>query len=200
MPNAGQLIRNLYRDTDGKLLHGPGPGGRRLRLGSGAVYGELTVAGVTELARYLEMGGQDVFYDIGSGIGKLVLQLACTLRLKRIVGIEIAGERYDASRIALERARGLGLLKTADCVFRHEDALKSDLSDATVVYTCSTCFPDALLYRLASKVAQLTTNPPFITLKPLHPKKPRSLELIDGIDLAASWSPRLSAYVYRVKV
>jgi hypothetical protein len=196
--SAAQIIRGLYRDVDGVSLHGPAPDGRQIPYGRGLVYGELTTAGVTELARYLELSERDVFYDIGSGVGKLVLQLAITIGLKKCVGIEIAQERYEASCSALEAARELGLIRARHCSFRHENALVSDMSDATIVYTCSTCFPAATLYQLARKVAELPKRPPLITLQPLHPRKPRGLELIDGIELPTSWNPRQSAFVYRV--
>ena len=45
------------------------------------VYGEITERGFRELAVYLDLGLEDSFYDLGSGVGKTVamawLEMGC---------------------------------------------------------------------------------------------------------------------------
>ena len=43
-----------------------------------------------------------VWYDLGSGVGKAVLQFALQHKIKRAVGIELARSRHDIAAAALD--------------------------------------------------------------------------------------------------
>ena len=69
----------------------------------------------------------DVVYDLGSGDGRIVIRAAKKYGV-RAVGIEMDGWLLDKARKAA-KAEGVGHLVE----FRNEDALKADISRATVV-------------------------------------------------------------------
>ena len=69
----------------------------------------------------------DVVYDLGSGDGRIVIRAAKKYGV-RAVGIEMDGWLLDKAREAAN-AEGVGHLVE----FRNEDALKADISRATVV-------------------------------------------------------------------
>jgi len=68
-----------------------------------------------------------VIYDIGCGDGRIVIT-AAEIYGARGVGIDIVPKRIQESR---ENAKSSGVEHLVE--FRHEDATKSDLSEATVV-------------------------------------------------------------------
>ena len=71
---------------------------------------------------------EDVLYDLGSGDGRLPITAARRFRMKKAVGIDV-----DAARVAEAQANAK-IGGVADKVsFRHEDLLKADFSEATVV-------------------------------------------------------------------
>lgn len=82
------------------------------------------------IEKMLEMAGMDendVIYDIGCGDGRIVIT-AAEIYGARGVGIDIVPKRIQESR---ENAKSSGVEHLVE--FRHEDATKSDLSEATVV-------------------------------------------------------------------
>ena len=60
-------------------------------------YGEITKKGVQtiieKITKYKDIKESDVFADIGSGCGKVVLQMAVKTNFKNLVGIEIVDIR-----------------------------------------------------------------------------------------------------------
>ena len=153
-------------------------------------YGEVTPLGVRQLAS--EMGIIDcnsessknskrdvVFYDMGSGVGRLVTQMYFDQpdRVARAIGIELAEERHTIGSIALE-----GILseekymsenfhspfeddedtssKSVSEAFPiqlvHGDVLNEDIDPATThVYISSLCFPKDVLLVLQEKLLRL---------------------------------------------
>ena len=191
-----KLIRQLYREVDVFEI----PREEELIVvgtkGS-PVYGELTPAATGHLLNYLELGETDVFYDLGSGSGKVVLQAALTTPARKCVGIELAETRVAQARRVLAVARQRGLLKAKACGFRHEDILTTYLQDATVIYTCSTAFSHRFMNLVASRVAGLGRTLKFVTLQELDPDR-RFIEE-HTLRLDVSWTRRTPVYVYLVE-
>ncbi|EFJ49649.1 hypothetical protein VOLCADRAFT_120730 [Volvox carteri f. nagariensis] len=63
--------------------------------GGSPTYGEITGEGVTQFLRRVPLRPDDVLVDLGSGLGRLVLQVACSARLRRCVGIELSASRHE---------------------------------------------------------------------------------------------------------
>ena len=82
------------------------------------VYGEISMDGVYKLNDELKSSGS--FYDIGSGNGKLVLQMSLISNFDKYIGIEISKIRH---LYALEINKYLSL----DVTFINDDVLNVDL-------------------------------------------------------------------------
>lgn len=118
------------------------------------IYGELTHDSMVSLLKMMRLTKDDVLVDIGCGVGKFVMMAATTTPAK-VRGIEVVTERYEAALKACEIAhKTLNFPASFEdkCTFINADATKCDLSDATVVYMCSTLFPDKAMERICEQV------------------------------------------------
>lgn len=157
-------------------------------------YGEVSNLGVRKLMiEMLFISSPDVinnspivFYDAGSGLGKLITQIYLDwsffinmgISIQKIVGIEIMTIRHENAvrswkrLLADEEVRTLpkdNQLPQDIVEFRNENILESDLSDATHLFLSSLCFPldvmEELQFNILSKspkiqvVAALTSLP-----------------------------------------
>ena len=98
------------------------------------VYGELTKFGVPTLYNYIkgkkEITNKDVFIDIGSGLGKLLLHMGVISEFKTLVGIEYSDIRYKYSKHLQEK---IGIIDKG-VFFLNKDVRDFDLSIASVVF------------------------------------------------------------------
>jgi hypothetical protein len=187
-------VAQLYREINGFGLMAEE---RKLRGNRSVVYGELAPNGVRKLLRWLRPGKTDVFYDLGSGVGKLVLELGMAAGVRKCVGIEVAGSRWNGSQSAAMEAKKKGWIQAKRLEFRKESFLDSDLTDATILYSCSTCFSARLMERLGRKIAGLNRRLIFVTFQML-PRPRRRFELVRKLSLDTSWRTQVTAYVYEV--
>jgi hypothetical protein len=108
-----------------------------------------------------------VFWDLGSGAGKLVVQSYLELpRIQRSVGVELAPSRHDSAVKAWEGLVQSGLaselrLNHPDATTNDDDAsleliagdlFHADVSEATHIYVSSLCFTDDMMRRLEEKL------------------------------------------------
>jgi tRNA G46 methylase TrmB len=108
------------------------------------VYGEVSINGVYNLNNELEeVCG--TFYDIGSGNGKLLLQMSLISNFDKYVGVEISKIRH---LYALEINKSLSL----DVIFINDDVLNVDLSDAGFVFINDIMFDNKLTKSIVDKI------------------------------------------------
>ena len=108
------------------------------------VYGEVSINSVYKLNNELEeVCG--TFYDIGSGNGKLLLQMSLISNFDKYVGIEISKIRH---LYALEINKSLSL----DVIFINDDVLNVDLSDAGFVFINDIMFDNKLTKSIVDKI------------------------------------------------
>ena len=109
-----------------------------------SVYGEVSINGVYKLNNELEeVCG--TFYDIGSGNGKLILQMSLISNFDKYVGVEISKIRH---LYALEINKYLSL----DVTFINDDVLNVDLSDAGFVFINDVMFDNKLIKSIVDKI------------------------------------------------
>jgi SAM-dependent methyltransferase len=187
------LLRGLYRGVDGFAI--PADDARVVSRSRGSpTYGELMPTATLRLLQHLQLGRDDVLYDLGAGVGKLVLLAALTTPARRVVGVELSRRRVDAGAQALAAARRARLPGATRATLRHGDMLKIDLGDATVIYTCSTAFSTAFMGRLTRRLAKLPRLHTFVSLQDLDPH-PAFVET-ETLRLDASWRRRTNVHVY----
>jgi SAM-dependent methyltransferase len=80
-----------------------------------------------------EVSTSDVFLDVGSGMGRIVLQAAICYPFRRVLGIELSAQLHEIAMANL--AANTARLRCQQVELRHANALDVDLpDDATVVY------------------------------------------------------------------
>jgi hypothetical protein len=167
-------------------------------------YGEVTPLGVRQLAYEMGIancddrdyqtrrvnddhnndGSEIVFYDLGSGVGRLVTQMYIDQpdRVAKAIGIELAEDRHSIGAIALERiiaeeqyeaefffhtayeddkdiidASSMIATMPFPIQLVHGDALEVDFDPATThVFISSLCFPQNILLALQKKLLRLS--------------------------------------------
>lgn len=158
-------------------------------------YGEITPEGASMLIKEYKLNGNDVFYDLGCGVGKLVFQVLLEGGVKKSIGIELSPTRIKYAKDAQEKLKDI--LSTHKCGiidFLEQNMLDADLSDATALYVASTCFSDDVMTQLAKKLSTLKPGLRLVTLTKLPTLY--NFRLDKQLTIPMTWSPNSTAYVY----
>ena len=69
------------------------------------IYGEVIKLGTDNLINHFPsyFNPSTVFYDLGSGLGKMVIHIGLQCNIKKSIGIEFSKERYEASLFLKEK-------------------------------------------------------------------------------------------------
>ena len=70
-------------------------------LNSSSTYGEITTKGFRELAKRIELYSGDCFLDMGSGVGRVVVQAALEFGCRSSLGVELSMTRHERAQQAL---------------------------------------------------------------------------------------------------
>ncbi len=137
-------------------------------------YGEIDF---TDFARILEsvpLQGKKVFYDLGAGVGKVVMAMALLANFDRLYGIELLEPVVKESKKILAdfntRYRSALPPPQSEAIinFIHDDILDFNYRDADVVFFQATCFNESLMLALTKKLENLKIGNTVITVtKPI---------------------------------
>ncbi|EGT58148.1 hypothetical protein CAEBREN_05660 [Caenorhabditis brenneri] len=179
-PNGSISIPSPHVSARGG--RGAGRGGRRgaavprVRRPMQPTYGEVTPRQMASIFKELELGPKDVFLDIGSGIGNLVMLASLITPIKRSIGIEILDtpanlaeeQKYWFSRILShigKRHKPFELI--------HDDCTKTkylnEVRQATVIFMNNFSFPDDLMAKIKGMLVFCENGRRIITTKRLFP-------------------------------
>lgn len=111
----------------------------------GAPYVPIRKKLTKDLLFFGGLSADDIFYDLGSGDGRILMSAVRDFGIRRAIGYEIAPWPYLKSRFLIQRA-GLG----NDIDIKRKNFFGADLSQATFIYMY--LFP-RLVYRLVGKIA-----------------------------------------------
>ncbi|CAD7965684.1 unnamed protein product [Amoebophrya sp. A120] len=242
------LLDKTYEDLSGYDI--PVEEHQALRkVGGEPTYGEIVPSSLTQVLLRMNATEADVFYDLGSGIGKTVLQAALTTRVKQAIGIEFENTR-NLNALTAKQKLLAELEKTMEATGRNlrqdfspacggvaDDELKDfleeivagahssnkeksldsriqliqndfahiDLTNATLIYSCSTCFSENLLAQICTNIGDLGTGKSnlrvFASLKSLDtvPACMAKLEEEAVMALPMTWTQEANVYFYRLK-
>jgi len=195
-PSQRIAVNKLFKDVDGWDY--ADTDNRRVIGSLASTYGELTPRGVQRLLNVLQFKESDVFCDLGSGVGKVVLQVAMAVSLKKCIGVELVESRCRSAKTVLRTAQGQGLIKAKRVSFRCESFLDSNISDATVVYMCSTCYSTNLMRRIVRKIKGIKKRPVTVVTLRQFDRNHRGFQFIRNVKLDASWSSNVEAAIYKL--
>lgn len=152
-------------------------------------YGELTFDGMEKLLGVLDLQQDDVLVDVGSGIGKLVIYTVLATSA-RVIGIEVSPERFIQSVCVYESPEMEGVRDRVALL--NMDATNADVSVATVLYMCATCFPDDLIRSVVERVREGVL---IVSSRCLPGHLP--LSFVQSVVLPCTWNDRVVFYLYR---
>jgi hypothetical protein len=158
-------------------------------------YGEITKKGVQtiieKIIKYKEIKESDVFVDIGSGCGKVVLQMAVKTNFKNLVGIEIIDIRNQYAKKILEQIAPIDD-KDKKIFFINKDVKDFDLSICKVAFINNVLFDsnlNNLIYDRLPDGCHIISITTFNKCKFLK----------DTFDVEVSWSDKKSKIYYYIK-
>jgi SAM-dependent methyltransferase len=114
---------------------------------------------IRAIAGRLKLGRQDVFYDIGCGMGRILCVVA-RRRIRKCVGIELLEPLCQKARRNALRLRG----RKAPIEIICADAATADLSEGTVYYLFNPFGKDTLRDFLANLETSISRDPRKVTL------------------------------------
>jgi SAM-dependent methyltransferase len=168
------------------------------KQGSKATYGEILYTSMQRILDDLKLSKKDVFYDLGCGTGKVVVQCYLNTKVKKTCGIELSPTRFNhVQAVKNELKEQNRIFKKRKLEFLLEDIQSSNLKDATAVYMCSTCYPDNLMKKLTKKLEMGKKDLRIVTLKKLAENK--TFSLVKEYLLPTTWSQSLPVYLYEHK-
>ena len=192
--DSRRLLNTFYKDICGyKITRKEDMAIRKAR--SLSTYGEITFASVRKILNYCKANKNSVFYDLGSGVGKMVMQVGMTKVIKKAVGIELAESRHNDAMQVYKQVKQMRLLRTANTKFLCADILKTSLRDASIVYTCSTVFPYTFMDILADKLTdELKPGTKIFTLQDFTYMG--GLTEVGKMQLDMTWARNASVHLY----
>ena len=135
-------------------------------------YGELTEDGFNKLFYKYDFTNK-IFYDLGSGKGKLV-KYAASKNAKKAIGIEYMDDRY---KIAVSSMSTLPKNIQNRMVYYNGDFFKYPIRDADIIFISNLCLSDSTNSKLTKKIEKETKPGTIIvTSKKLVSKKIKEVE------------------------
>ena len=163
-------------------------------------YGEITYSSVNKLISSISLTEQDVFVDLGSGKGQVVIHVFLNSLVKEACGIELLPKLHDRAIAASRR------LQSELPVFFHGSRkinfllgsfLDIPFTKATVVFINSTCFTQSLLNELGQLIENTPSIHTVLSLRPINTLK--RLVFKKAIRIECSWDSAL-CYFYTSQV
>jgi hypothetical protein len=187
-------INSVYQGVSGFISYQPGEKESNEVNKVFLTYGEILYPSVNKFLNYMDITEDDVFYDLGSGIGKVALQVFLKTPVKKAFGLEASESRTAMAQKVynnvkqefpelFENGRELG---TSVANF-----LEADLSDATIIYSCSTCFSEELLSDMGKAIDRCPNIRYVVSLKQIPSKVPFDRIL----EIECTWD-KTKCYVY----
>lgn len=198
-PQAKQILDEIYADISGFSIS---PEEREIveSAGGNPTYGEITFESVEELIKKFsnDLDANGTFFDLGCGVGKACAQVALRTPA-RAIGVELCPTRHQLAQKAKQELINRKILTDEHKLeFREQNILDADLSSATFIFMCATCFSDDLMQKLADKIAKLHKHLHVATLRQLPPSEFGKLEYKETLNLPMTWSANSPVYIYEL--
>ncbi|MBS0290367.1 MAG: hypothetical protein JSS07_10100 [Proteobacteria bacterium] len=159
-------------------------------------YGELLYPSVKKIIYEMALDAQDVFLDLGSGIGKCALQIFMQANVNKVIAIEGVSLLHQQAVSVCEKVKSefpLFWEAGRDLILDEGNFLHANWHNATTIYTCSTCFTQTLLVAIGNKINQFPQVRQVLSLRPL-PTINIPLRKVFGVE--CSWDSAL-CFLYR---
>ncbi|TDH67111.1 hypothetical protein CCR75_006202 [Bremia lactucae] len=178
-------------------------------------YGEVSVESVaSKILPMLNLVEDDVFFDLGCGTGKILVQTSLQTPCRRAIGIELMHNRVVGGHKALVRLqeRNISILQGKETRILQGDIFmppaEACLMDATVVFINNVMFGPQLMLKVLQLLNQMPKLRCVMTLRKIcerhgHEKCSRAGNYcIDYVqppteeEIDVSWADKASVYLY----
>ena len=166
-------------------------------------YGEMDYNGMDKLLKHLQ--NQNIkfrnFIDVGSGRGKLPLQVASLPNVKKSIGIEIVKERHNEAQELKQKLKEFKQI-TDKVVLINNDFNKIELSQyinkKTLVWISNLCFPQELTNIIFQKLLGILPSGSIIACSKEHFLQSSKLFNLGNLRIPMSWNKSSNIFIYRV--
>lgn len=161
-------------------------------------YGEVMFFGLKKLFQRYPLTADDVFIDCGSGLGKLLVQALLTTPAKKVIGVEVEQTLAKMSEIVADNVlqECAPILNGRTIEVQAKSFFDSDVSDATVMFCCSTCFTEEMMYSIGAWMNQQPKLHTVMSLKPIPSLE--GLKFVEAVPVECTWDTA-QCYVYRAE-
>jgi len=176
----------LYQGISGFVSYEPGEKEEGEQKKVFLTYGEMLYPSVNSMIECMEIDENDVIYDLGSGVGKVPLQYFLKTPVKKAVGIEFSEKRHSLAEQVFNQVRQEFpdlFAGGRELIAINGNMLEQDISDATIIYSCSTCFSEELLSGMGEMADRCPNLKYIASNKPI----PNRMPLAGLLDVDCSW-------------
>ena len=159
-------------------------------------YGTILNTSIDDMITIIGIKQDDIFYDLGSGIGNVCFKMLLSANVKKAVGYEIVASRYKLANYikdAFIRDYPQYDGKVQFKLQNFSKLLDKGKLDATILFTDSIMFSIETL-KLVVNIANQCPNLRYL----ISMKKIPFLHELKNIECIASWG-KSQYYVYRIK-
>jgi len=159
-------------------------------------YGEILPVGIDKLLSEISLTKSDTFFDLGSGLGKLAIQVFLKSNAKEVCGVELMPELHEQALAASDKiCHDLPAFYAGNrkLTFLLGSFLEISLTSATVILAASPCFTPNIMRTLERIVEDTPGIHSVLTMRPMHGLK--RLQFKKAIRIECSWDSAL-CYLY----
>lgn len=176
-------------------------------MGLAGTYGEVLPKSIRSIlaTANIILNKDDVFYDLGSGTGHIVAQIAYETNCGKSIGVELGERRHKLSVQVHEKLCDAGHHSCKKMQFIKADILNTPWqSNVTCLYICCVCFPPDLFEIIKQNIRDSCPNLKYILLvgRQLHDNNDSTfIQRYDYQQLPcpATWSTSELCEVYVLK-
>lgn len=162
-------------------------------------YGEMLLSSWARVLNHVRLSSKDVFFDLGSGRGTLVMYTHLIHNLRRSVGVELSMERHIMATRALQALRKVDERMAAGILFLNADIRDCDLSDATCCFLMNQDMPHRLITAVWQKLLAIEQPCTVVTL---HAPRDISMAMLPPREtlcsIAQTWNSCTDVLLYRL--
>lgn len=168
-------------------------------------YGEMNYEGMDMLLDHLHTAHQisfKNFIDLGSGRGKLPLQVASLPNIEKSIGIELVKERHDdAEEIKDKLKKYKNIVNKVQFINDDFNNIKLGdiINDITLVWISNKCFPQELTDQIFSKLTTLPKGSIITCSNEVNNIDTNKIKKIDNLKVPMSWYPNSDVYFYIIE-
>lgn len=157
-----------------------------------ATYGEILQSGISLILSKIILTPDDLFLDLGSGTGRVVLQVYLEKGVSSC-GIEFIEKRHkiaEQSLLDLQSKVNHPLI-----LFIQGDFFTMDWSQATIIFMCNTCFSPEMTEKIKKKMLTCKKLRYVIVLREFY-TKPDWLTVQDNFMVPCTWTDETDVTIY----